>query len=58
MSGSTRNCDRSSVGLEITSPVVVRAVSSELPDGCGGVRTKRGSSSSSSHALCAEVEAA
>ena len=38
MSGSTRDCDRSTVGLE-----VVRLVSSELPD--GGVRTKRGSTS-------------
>ena len=46
MSGSTRDCDRSTVGLEITSPVV-RVVSSELPGGGGGVRTKRGSS----HAL-------
>ena len=40
MSGSTRDCDRSTVGLE-----VVRLVSSELPDGGGGVRTKRGSTS-------------
>ena len=45
MSGSTRDCDRSTVGLEITSLVVVRLVSSELPDGGGGVRTKRGSTS-------------
>ena len=47
VSGSTRDCDRSTVGLEITSPVVVRLVSSELPDGGGGVRTKRGSTSRS-----------
>ena len=47
MSGSTRDCDRSTVGLEITSPVVVRVVSSELPDGGGGVRSKRGSTSCS-----------
>ena len=47
MSGSTWDCDRSTVGLEITSPVVVCVVSSELPDGGGGVRTKRGSSSRS-----------
>ena len=45
--GSTRDCDRSTVGLEITSPVVVRVVSSELPGGGGGVRTKRGSTSRS-----------
>ena len=43
MSGSTRDCDRSTVGLDITSPDVIRVVSSELPDGGGGVRTKRGS---------------
>ena len=49
MSGSTRVCDRSTVGLKITSPVVVRnIVSSELPDsGGGGVSTKRGSTSRS-----------
>ena len=40
VSGSTRDCDRSTVGLEITSPVVVRVVSSELPDGGCGVRTE------------------
>ena len=50
MSGSTRVCDRSTVGLKITSPVVVcNIVSSELPDsgGGGGVSTKRGSTSRS-----------
>ena len=42
MSGSNRDCDRSTVGLEITSPVFIRVyalVSSEIPDGGGGVRT-------------------
>ena len=44
ISGSTRDCDRSTVGLEITSPAVVRVVSSDLPNGGGGgVRTKLGS---------------
>ena len=47
MSGSTRDCEGSTVGLEITSPVFVRLVSSELPGGGGGVRTKRGSTSRS-----------
>ena len=47
MSGSTRDCDRSTVGLEITSPVVVCVVPSELPGGGGGVRTERGSVSRS-----------
>ena len=45
MSGSTRDCDRSTVGLEITSPIVVHVVSCDLPDGGDGVRSKRGSTS-------------
>ena len=45
MSGSTRDCDRSTVGLDITFPDVVRVVSSELPGGGGGICTKRGSTS-------------
>ena len=47
MYGSKRDCNRSTVGLDINSPVVVRVVLSELPDGGGGVRTKRGSTTCS-----------
>ena len=37
MTGSTQDYDRSTVSLEISSPVVVPVVSSELLDGGGGV---------------------